>query len=485
VKSDESIAPKEFGPYVVYERLGAGGMATVHRARKRGAPESDPGLALKRLLPHFAKDTEFINVFISEVKQASLLTHPNIAQIYDVGRVGTIYYIALEYVEGFDVRKMLRYSNRHKELLPLNVVMSILCELGHALEYAHTFVDKHGQPQAVVHRDVSPSNLIIAQSGQLKVIDFGIAKANVRQLHNVGGQVKGKLGYMSPEAVTGRAFLPASDVFSAGIVAYELLTAHPLFSAKTDYDTLLRIHKAEIPAPSRRNPNVPAALDEVVLAALSRDPAHRLQTAKAFREALEYVAEQAGIPFSPSDVAAWRTKLGTTGDPWKSRASRSTDSSSLVSRAAASPDARNPLSAPHQRPQPPESIQGQPLAALQRIPRPGRVTGPFSEPPPDEETLSAEVTWDGDVQPPPAPELPDPSIDSSEPLPEPSPPIVMPPIGASLQARRRGSGFRLVLVVLFVIAAGLAAYQFLLRPKKPATPPPAPSPTSVTHDTGS
>src|ERR1041385_678886 len=225
VKTGESSAPEEFGPYIVYERLGVGGMATVHRAKKRGIAGFERGVALKRMLPHLAEDAEFINSFVRGASPASLLVPPTTAQLYDCGRVGNVYYIAMEHVDGFDVRKMLRYSNRHKEPLPLNVVMSILCELCDALEYAHTFVDEHGTPQGIVHRDVSPSNLIVAQSGHLKVIDFGIAKANVRQLHTESGRVKGKLGYMSPEAVSGRAFGPVSDVFSAGVVCHELLTS--------------------------------------------------------------------------------------------------------------------------------------------------------------------------------------------------------------------------------------------------------------------
>jgi serine/threonine protein kinase len=167
------------------------------------------------------------------------------------------------------------------------------------------------------------------------VIDFGIAKANARQLHTESGRVKGKLGYMSPEAVSGRAFGPVSDVFSAGVVAHELLTAHPLFSARTDYDTLIRIHEAEILPPSRRNPGVPAALDEIVLAALDRDPDRRLQSAAAFRQGLDYVAEQAGIRFSARDVTEWRARIATSDDPWGSRWSCS-DRSPRCSRCTSS-----------------------------------------------------------------------------------------------------------------------------------------------------
>jgi serine/threonine protein kinase len=464
VKPAES-APEEFGPYIVYERLGVGGMATVHRAKKRGIAGFERGVALKRMLPHLAEDAEFINSFVREAKLASLLVHPNIAQIYDFGRVGNVYYIAMEHVDGFDVRKMLRYANRHKEPLPLNVVLSIMCELCDALEYAHTFVDEHGQPQGIVHRDVSPSNLIIAQSGHLKVIDFGIAKANVRQLHTESGRVKGKLGYMSPEAVSGRAFGPVSDVFSAGVVCHELLTAHPLFSAKTDYDTLIRIHEAEIPPPSRRNPGVPASLDEVVLAALSRDPERRLQTAGAFREALEYVADQSGIRFSARDVAEWRAKIATTEDPWGSRTSLPNVSSSVVSRAFPFPESRNSLSAALESAQPDPT----PVASLRSSQQDARSRSSTSISDAEEDKAVADMTWGAEAGGSPALHpIPDHAVPSTLPSP------MMPPLGSSLQQPARNSLARLVLVVLFTIAAGLAVYQFVLRPKKVALPPPPP-----------
>jgi serine/threonine-protein kinase len=472
VKPAESIVPEEFGPYIVYERLGVGGMATVHRAKKRGIAGFERGVALKRMLPHLADDAEFINSFVREAKLASLLVHPNIAQIYDFGRVGAIYYIAMEHVDGFDVRKMLRYSNRHKEPLPLNVVMSILCELCEALEYAHTFVDEHGQPQGIVHRDVSPSNLIVAQSGHLKVIDFGIAKANARQLHTESGRVKGKLGYMSPEAVSGRSFGPVSDVFSAGVVAHELLTAHPLFSAKTDYDTLIRIHEAEIPPPSRSHPGVPAALDEVVLAALARDPERRIPTAGAFREALEYVAEQAGIRFSARDVAEWRAKIATNDDPWGSRTSLPNVSSSGGSHTFS--ELRSSLSGNQRRL--PSDSGNQPRAAG-TDPRAGRPSTALADGAADDEKL-ADLTWGSEGASfqslpdpagagPPAPPAPQ----AQPPAP---PPVAAPAIGASIRGSRRSSAARMLLVALFAIAAGLAAYQFLLRPKKPVPAPPPP-----------
>jgi serine/threonine protein kinase len=310
----QGSAAEEFGPYLVYERLGIGGMATVHRAKKRGIAGFERGVALKRMLPHLSEDEEFISSFVREAKLASLLIHPNIAQIYDFGQIGNVYFIAMEHVDGLDVNKLLRRNHRNHAPPPsINVTLSILCELCDALEYAHTFVDENGQPQCIVHRDVSPSNLIVTHTGHLKVIDFGIAKASLRSPHTESGRVKGKLGYMSSEAVVGGPVGPPSDVFSAGVVAYELLTAQPLFSARTDHETLRR-RDADIPPPSRKNPRIPASLDRVVLAALERDEGRRLQTAGGFRSALEQVAIEAGVRLSSSDVAQWLACAATVSE---------------------------------------------------------------------------------------------------------------------------------------------------------------------------
>ena len=327
-----SAPADQFGPYELYERLGMGGMATVHRAKKRGPQGFERSVALKRMLQHLAEDQTFVESFVREAKVASLLQHPNIAQIYDFGRIGGIYYIAMELVAGFDVRKLLRFANRANEPIPLHVVLSILGEMCDALEYAHTFVDEHGTPLQIVHRDISPSNLIVSHTGHLKVIDFGIAKAHSRQLHTESGAVKGKLGYMSPEAALGMQVYPVSDIFSMGVVAWELVTASPLFSARTDFETMRRIREADVVPPSVRNPSCPQELDSIILAALHRDPARRMPSAGAFREALDRVAHKSRVQVNPRTVAEWMMKFAQPEDSW--------------ARASASGRARTPSQAP-------------------------------------------------------------------------------------------------------------------------------------------
>lgn len=311
----------QFGPYELYERLGLGGMASVHRAKKHGIEGYERVVALKRMLAHLAEDGSFVESFIREAKVASLLHHPNIAQIYDFGRIGGVYYIAMELVAGFDLRKLLRYANKANESIPLPVVLSILGELCDALEYAHGFVDEQGTHLQIVHRDISPSNLIVAHTGHLKVIDFGIAKASSRQLHTESGLVKGKLGYMSPEAALGMPLTAVADVFSVGVVAWELITASPLFSSRTDFETMRRIREADIVPPSHRNPACPPELDRLILSALERDADRRLPSASAFRTTLDHIAARLGVQANARTVAEWCAQYTQPGDSWAGSAS--------------------------------------------------------------------------------------------------------------------------------------------------------------------
>ncbi|MBA3539250.1 MAG: protein kinase [Deltaproteobacteria bacterium] len=440
----DPATPEEFGPYVVYERLGLGGMATVYRAKKQGIAGYERGVALKRMLSHLAEDAGFVESFIREAKVASLLVHPNIAQVYDFGRFNGVYYIAMELVGGFDLRKLLRYANRCNEPIPLPVVLSILTELCDALEYAHTFVDEHGTPLGIVHRDVSPSNLIVAQTGHLKVIDFGIAKASSRQLHTDSGQVKGKLGYMSPEAALGMAIGPASDVFSAGVVAWELITASPLFSARTDYETMRRIREAEILPPSRHNPTCPPQLDQLVLAALDREADTRLPTAGRFRRGLEDIAARYGVRVSARDVAEWIQQFVQPQDTW-ARANSNSGRIPMPEEAA--------TSNLHQR-------------------RPVRLDTPMLIRTAEDAQLAAEI-WGDDlptsagVQPPSA----DFSISMGSPpivmAPHASGPVLAPPPPAVAPSRSRATP--ITIGVLLATAMGLGGYLLWQRSSHRAT----------------
>lgn len=301
----ESAAEEQFGPYLVYERLGVGGMATVHRALERGIEGFERIVALKRLLPHLAEDASFIKSFVREAKLASILNHVNIVQIFELGRVGTEYFISMEYIDGRDIRRILRHARKVTGPPPIHVTVGLLLQLCDALDYAHSKVDDEGRPLGLVHRDVSPSNLLITQGGHLKVIDFGIAKAQSSQLRTQTGRVKGKLAYMAPEAIGGKDLDSRSDLFAVGVIAHELLTARPLFASKNEYQTLIKVQRGDIMPPSTFNQACPSELDAIVLEALARDPDRRYATAAALREDLLELRRRYNLQTGHRDVAQW------------------------------------------------------------------------------------------------------------------------------------------------------------------------------------
>ncbi len=294
-----------FGPYIVYERLGVGGMATVHRALERAGDGSERIVALKRLLPHLAEDASFIKSFVREAKLASLLDHINIIQIFELGRVGTEYFISMEYIEGATSVASFAHGRRVTGPPPIHVTVGLLLQLCDALDYAHGRIDEHGHPLGLVHRDVSPSNLLVTKAGHLKVIDFGIAKAQSAHLRTATGRVKGKLAYMAPEAVAGKDLDSRSDLFAVGVVAHELLTARPLFASKNEYQTLLKIQRGDIMPPSTYNQASPPELDAVVLKALARDPNERFSSAAELREALHQVRRRHNLQTGHREIAQW------------------------------------------------------------------------------------------------------------------------------------------------------------------------------------
>jgi serine/threonine protein kinase len=301
----EPVATERFGPYVVYERLGVGGMATVHRALERGGDGSERVVALKRLLPHLADDAAFVKSFVREAKLASLLQHVNIVQIYELGRVGGEYFISMEYIDGRDVRRLLRHARRAVGPPPVDVAVGIVIQLCDALDYAHNKGDDAGALN-LVHRDISPSNVIVTRDGTIKVIDFGIAKAQGRHTRTHTGKVKGKLAYLAPEAVTSTRDLDArSDLWAAGVILHELLTARPLFACKNEYETLLRVQKGEIAPPSTFNHACPPELDEVVLRALARDPDERFASAAELRAELHAVRRSHQLRSGGREIAEW------------------------------------------------------------------------------------------------------------------------------------------------------------------------------------
>jgi serine/threonine protein kinase len=301
----QSYRVERFGPYEVHQRLGIGGMATVHLALERGVEGFERWVALKRLLPHLGADEEFVRAFVREAQLACRLSHPNIVRIFELGRVGEDYFISMEYIEGRDIRLLLRQARKVAGPPPLQVTMSLLSELLDALDYAHRKTDDKGRPLGLVHRDVSPSNLLVTTNGHLKIIDFGIAKASSEKQLTATGKIKGKIAYMAPEALRGRRRDARSDLFSVGVIAHELLTARPLFASKNDYKTIERIQHDDVVPPSAFNTNCPPQLDDFVLKALTKNPEDRYASARLMLEVLEELAQSLHLHATARDVGSW------------------------------------------------------------------------------------------------------------------------------------------------------------------------------------
>ncbi len=294
-----------YGPFEVLERLGVGGMATVHRAIERGIEGFAREVALKRLLPHLAEDEQFVRRFVREAKLASLLQHGNIVQLHELGRVGASYFISMEYIAGRDLRIAIRQARRVVGPPPLEISLAILSELLDALDYAHNRCDEAGEPLGLVHRDISPSNLIINEGGHLKVIDFGVARASQGALQTQTGGIKGKLSYLSPETLTGRPLDGRADLFSASVIAYELLTTAPLFTGDSEFQTMDRVQRMVPPPPSAKNREVPAELDAIVLKGLAKEPDRRWSSAAEMRTALAELAVRYRLHATSREVAGW------------------------------------------------------------------------------------------------------------------------------------------------------------------------------------
>ena len=276
----------EFGNYTLYDRIGAGGMAEIFLATQHAIEGFEKRLVIKRILPTLSDDQQFVRMFIEEAKLCVSLRHPNIVQVYDLGEIDQQYFIAMEYVDGRDLLKTLAACGRKKIGFPTDIALYIVMEVLKGLEYAHKLIKPDGQPLGIIHRDVSPSNVLLSFAGEVKIGDFGIAKATTRE-KTATGILKGKFGYMAPEQVTGAPIDHKADIFAVGIVLYELLTGHRLFAGKNDLAVLERVRDAVVDPPPRfYRQDLDPELEAIVLKALARDSRHRFESASELHDAI-------------------------------------------------------------------------------------------------------------------------------------------------------------------------------------------------------
>jgi eukaryotic-like serine/threonine-protein kinase len=432
---------RQFGPYRLTQLIATGGMAEIHLAKTKGIEGFEKYVALKMIHPNFSSDDHFIQMLIDEAKISVQLQHANIAQTFDLGRVADTYYIAMEFVDGSDLFKILRKASEADRYMPIETAVYIAKEVAAGLDYAHRKRDASGRSLGIVHRDVSPQNVLISYAGEVKLVDFGIAKATMRAKQTAVGVIKGKYYYMSPEQAWGDPLDQRTDIFSAGILLYEMLTGQMLYLEEDMNKLLDMVRRADIPPPSTKRREVPRELDRIVMRALAKKPDLRFQSAQDYGTELEkwlhanapdftasrlagFVGEVLGQPAPPPPPAAEaprpdlpRVTKGLARQSIAASRSEFTDDNSvifrpseLLAKASVSP---NRVTTPNVVPQ----------ARARTVPtnRMSSVSGhsPTRPPPLPREPAAA--------KPPPPPKLPEPAapkltpVAKADPAPSPSP----------------------------------------------------------------
>lgn len=296
-----------YGRYELLRKLAAGGMAEIYLARHWGEGGFFRDVVIKRLFANLAEHPSTLRMFQTEARLLAHLSHPNIPQAFDLGLAEGTWFLAMEFVDGMNVADVWRSGVRNRQVMPLHVTLGIALQVCEALHHAHEACDKAGRPLRIVHRDVTPQNVMLTRDGVAKLMDFGVAKTDARADTEVG-TVKGTFSYMAPEQVRGRGVDRRADVFALGVILYELTTGARLFRG-TDVQVMTQIVEQDAPAPSTRMPEYPADLEEIVLAALRRDPRGRIASAADLALHLEHLAMRHGLVVGPRAIAAYMNEI--------------------------------------------------------------------------------------------------------------------------------------------------------------------------------
>jgi serine/threonine-protein kinase len=287
--------------YTVLERLGGGGQAEVFRGLSESMQGYRKAVAIKRVLPHLTANPKFVAMFLDEARLSLFLQHANIVQVFDISQTeDKLYFLVMEFVDGCDLKHLMT-----KQLRDIGLSLYIIIEACKGLHYAHTLEHPYsGEALGIVHRDVSPPNIMLSKSGEVKVVDFGLAKADSQVETTDEGVIKGKFSYLSPEAARGEAVDARTDVFALGIITWELLAGRRLFVGDDPYDTVKRVRDARVPSLPALDPNISPELDEIVRKALARDVGARFQTAAEYGDALSEFLFDHELKVTSRDVAS-------------------------------------------------------------------------------------------------------------------------------------------------------------------------------------
>ncbi|RZO49417.1 MAG: serine/threonine protein kinase [Sandaracinaceae bacterium] len=293
-----------FGPYELKWEIGAGGMATVHAASLPGPGGFEKIVCIKRIRPEMTETEGFVDSFVNEAKLAAVITHPNVVQVSDLGVASGTYYIAMEYVAGVDVLTLLQAAGERGVLLPVVAATYVARELCEGLDAAHRQGDMSGRPLGIVHRDVSPQNVLVSYEGQVKITDFGVAKSKMKVMTTMPGLIKGKANYMSPEQARGEPVDARTDIFAAGILLHEMLSGEPFYKVSDPARLIARARKEQpVPPLSKFRQDVPPPLEAVVQQALQHDPVDRFPTAAEMSYALTEVLNEGGGTYGATDLS--------------------------------------------------------------------------------------------------------------------------------------------------------------------------------------
>ncbi|MFB6350450.1 MAG: serine/threonine protein kinase [Bradymonadaceae bacterium] len=308
-----SDTPRKLGRYELVRRIAVGGMGEIYLARVSGTGGFEKTVIIKTILPHLAEEDEFVEKFLDEGRIVVNLTHGNIVPVFDMDEVDGEYFIAMDYVPGRDVREILKRLRERGEQMPPEIAAYIIAEVCEGLGYAHRKTDDEGEPLDIVHRDVSPSNVLISTEGEVKIIDFGIARAADRRAKTVTGRIQGKCCYMSPEQARGDELDHRSDIFSTGVVFYEMLTGVRPFEGDSDLKSLDLVRECDYEPPSFVDGSVPPRLDGIIDRALGETPDERYQRIEEMHvELMEFLADD-GPPVTSTDVASFLEELFPEG----------------------------------------------------------------------------------------------------------------------------------------------------------------------------
>jgi len=303
-----AFQPVQFEKYLLLDKIATGGMAELYRAKINGVQGFQKLVAIKKVLPHLASEASLINSFIDEAKLAAFLQHQNIVQIYDFGNKNDNYFIAMEYLSGKDLRFIIQKSNQMNMPLSLENILYIVSKICEGLYYAHNLKDFNGKLLNIIHRDIGPQNIFITYDGQVKIIDFGIAKAASQNTTTQAGTIKGKVAYMSPEQAMGTGIDHRSDIFAIGIILYEMTTCKRMFEGDTMqvYDN---VRKAIFEPPESANPDLPSSLYKIINKALMKNPEERYQSADEMNADLEKLIGQHSFLITERSLSQYMKKL--------------------------------------------------------------------------------------------------------------------------------------------------------------------------------